>query len=52
MEQAARPNASADTGYRAREKSKAPGPNDPCHCGSGKKYKKCHMAEDQLRAAK
>ncbi|MCA8939022.1 MAG: type I methionyl aminopeptidase, partial [Planctomycetes bacterium] len=23
------------------------GPNDPCHCGSGKKYKKCHMAADR-----
>ncbi|MCA8919310.1 MAG: methionyl aminopeptidase [Planctomycetes bacterium] len=23
------------------------GPNDPCHCGSGKKYKKCHQAQDQ-----
>ena len=23
-----------------------PGRNDPCHCGSGKKYKKCHRAED------
>ena len=22
------------------------GRNDPCHCGSGKKYKKCCMAED------
>ena len=21
---------------------KTPGRNDPCHCGSGKKYKKCH----------
>jgi hypothetical protein len=21
-----------------------PGRNDPCHCGSGKKYKKCHLA--------
>jgi len=20
--------------------------NDPCHCGSGKKYKKCHLRED------
>jgi len=20
--------------------------NDPCHCGSGKKYKACHLAED------
>ena len=23
---------------------KTPGPNDPCPCGSGKKYKKCHGA--------
>ena len=23
------------------------GRNDPCPCGSGKKYKKCHMAQDQ-----
>ena len=23
------------------------GPNDPCPCGSGKKYKKCHAAFDQ-----
>ncbi len=23
---------------------KEPGRNDPCHCGSGKKYKKCHGA--------
>ncbi len=23
------------------------GRNDPCHCGSGKKYKKCHMKEEQ-----
>lgn len=22
------------------------GRNDPCHCGSGKKYKKCHMQAD------
>ena len=27
-------------------KQKKPGPNDPCWCGSGKKYKKCHMMED------
>jgi preprotein translocase subunit SecA len=24
-----------------------PGRNDPCWCGSGKKYKHCHMREDQ-----
>jgi hypothetical protein len=23
-----------------------PGRNDPCHCGSGKKYKKCHEDSD------
>ena len=27
-----------------------PGRNDPCHCGSGKKYKKC--CEDKDAAAK
>lgn len=26
-----------------------PGRNDPCWCGSGKKYKKCHLAEDEAR---
>lgn len=24
-----------------------PGRNDPCHCGSGKKYKKCHLVADR-----
>jgi hypothetical protein len=24
-----------------------PGRNDPCHCGSGKKYKKCHLELDE-----
>ena len=23
------------------------GRNDPCHCGSGKKYKKCHLEKDE-----
>jgi len=23
-----------------------PGRNEPCHCGSGKKYKKCHEDKD------
>ncbi len=26
------------------------GRNDPCHCGSGKKYKSCHYREDQRGA--
>ena len=25
-----------------------PGRNDPCWCGSGKKYKHCHMHADRL----
>jgi len=29
-----------------------PGRNEPCWCGSGKKYKKCHQAEDGSKAAK
>ena len=28
----------------------APGRNEPCHCGSGKKYKQCHLAEDEAKA--
>ena len=24
------------------------GRNDPCHCGSGKKYKQCHLAQDEV----
>ena len=23
------------------------GRNDPCHCGSGEKYKKCHLEKDE-----
>lgn len=23
------------------------GRNDPCHCGSGKKYKQCHLVADE-----
>lgn len=23
------------------------GRNDPCHCGSGKKYKQCHLTKDE-----
>jgi preprotein translocase subunit SecA len=52
----------AQTGYQVvqREKGKglelrrdAPkvGRNDPCPCGSGKKYKQCHMRKDQATAA-
>jgi SEC-C motif-containing protein len=27
------------------------GRNDPCHCGSGKKYKQCHFRADMAEAA-
>ncbi len=30
-----------------RELKAAVGRNDPCYCGSGKKYKKCHWEQDQ-----
>lgn len=37
--------ATGTTGpYRADDK---PGRNEPCWCGSGKKYKKCHLRQDQ-----
>ena len=28
------------------------GRNDACWCGSGKKYKKCHLAEDEKKFSK
>jgi len=31
-------------------KPDVPGRNDPCWCGSGKKYKKCHLETDAARA--
>ena len=30
-----------------RTATKKVGPNDPCPCGSGKKYKKCCMQKDK-----
>jgi hypothetical protein len=30
--------------------SATPGRNDPCPCGSGKKYKQCHLAADEAKA--
>jgi len=31
----------------AKERLSAAGRNDPCPCGSGKKYKKCHLQADE-----
>ena len=41
--------ASTDKNAQAKAPRKRPGRNDPCWCGSGKKYKKCHMKEDAER---
>ncbi len=35
-----------------RRQGKKVYPNDPCPCGSGKKYKKCHMRIDEEEALK
>jgi hypothetical protein len=41
-----RPIGSSPTGPRQplRNAQPKPGRNDPCFCGSGQKYKKCHGA--------
>ena len=38
---------SADKADKARVRLAQTGRNDPCPCGSGKKYKKCHLVEDE-----
>jgi preprotein translocase subunit SecA len=45
---AVHPSSSGDgDGARRPVRSdKHPGRNDPCWCGSGKKYKQCHMRQD------
>jgi hypothetical protein len=37
-------NAEAKEAQKPYVAEKKPGRNDPCFCGSGKKYKKCHGA--------
>jgi hypothetical protein len=34
---------------RVESPERKPNRNDPCWCGSGRKYKRCHMAADQKR---
>jgi hypothetical protein len=38
------------SGFTARRTTAKVGRNDPCPCGSGKKYKKCHEAKDAAPA--
>jgi preprotein translocase subunit SecA len=42
--------AAAQQATVKRERPKL-GRNDPCYCGSGKKYKNCHYREDQAAAS-
>ena len=50
--QAIRPTTNGNSApvQQTVQKVKRPGRNDPCHCGSGKKYKHCHMREDRKAA--
>ena len=41
-------NSDRPTQQTVRKNNQRPGRNKPCWCGSGKKYKQCHMREDQL----
>ena len=52
----AKPNESSQTDTEkghaeARARLAGTGRNDPCPCGSGKKYKKCHLAADEGASA-
>ncbi|ACG75191.1 SEC-C motif domain protein [Anaeromyxobacter sp. K] len=41
---------SADRHRAPAVRAPRPGRNDPCRCGSGRKYKRCHLAEDERAA--
>ena len=43
------PGPVALSGYTVRRAVPRLGRNDPCHCGSGKKYKQCCLTQDQQR---
>ncbi len=43
--------ASSIKSTEPKEPAQKPGRNDPCWCGSGKKYKKCHMVQEDKKAA-
>ena len=44
-----RTNRDAETPQTVRKSGPQLGRNDPCWCGSGKKYKNCHMQSDQAQ---
>ena len=37
--------------YSGSAESRRVGRNDPCWCGSGKKYKHCHMRTDERKGS-
>ncbi len=39
-------------GNESAAPAQKPGRNEPCWCGSGEKYKKCHLLDDEKKAAK
>jgi preprotein translocase subunit SecA len=44
--QAVHPGSSDEGARKPVRSERHPGRNDPCWCGSGKKYKHCHMRQD------
>ena len=44
-----RPPTPVQSGFTVRRAAPKLGRNDPCHCGSGRKYKQCCLAKDQER---
>ncbi len=45
-----RTNRDAPAAQTVRKSGPELGRNDPCWCGSGKKYKNCHMSSDRAKA--
>ncbi|MDT8445942.1 MAG: preprotein translocase subunit SecA [bacterium] len=43
------PQAQLEPKHEPARKQEIPGRNDACYCGSGKKYKNCHMKQDQTQ---
>ena len=46
-----RTNRDAEASQPVRKSGPQLGRNDPCWCGSGKKYKNCHMQSDNTQGA-
>lgn len=51
MARRARVAVSRYTDHMTPQSQPRPGRNEPCHCGSGKKYKHCCLDKDNAEAA-